>query len=265
MCLRVWKSKCESFQRLKRVFPPVHMCVLTLLVGEHAPSIVLWLELHRLRASQHLYNKSSAHSWRCCITQPGFTDAEHKTACGGGLGRGGGGTDLRRGQVALCYRCLVEKKTAIKHVVWDHKGWLEEEINALVVPNPLCKGKTWSVTNLQKAKLRSYRHEPKCWLTTKSLSLWWSQDHHPSWANYTSQINAAGVMMIGTILSGITCSRKQKQGVTLDIYFHRWGYVFILVHLFVVCMQGYTKTTEQISMKLGGRMWVRKERPFYVI
>lgn len=59
-------------------------CILTPLFGEHAPGIVLRVALHQSRASQHLYHKSPARSYRCCITPQRFTDAKREAACGGG-------------------------------------------------------------------------------------------------------------------------------------------------------------------------------------
>lgn len=72
--------------------------------------------------SQHLYNKSPAHSCRYYITQQGFTDAEHKTACSGGrMGDGGAagvdpsskwlGGPVRHG---WHYRCLTESENSHK-------------------------------------------------------------------------------------------------------------------------------------------------------
>lgn len=76
----------SAYKEGYRVFPPVHMCVLAPLIREHAPSVVLRRRLHRLRASQHLYNKSPNLSRY--TTQPGFTDAKHRAASGGGLAQG---------------------------------------------------------------------------------------------------------------------------------------------------------------------------------
>lgn len=120
----------------KRVFPPVHMCVLTLLGTEHAPSIVLWLELHQFWASQHLYNKSPADSCRCYITQQGFADAKHRAACIWGLTRGQKRVDSSSTRVALWRTGVIRsalqwRKTVIKYVAQDHKRHPWEEINIL--------------------------------------------------------------------------------------------------------------------------------------
>lgn len=88
------------------------MCVLTLLLSEHAPSIVLWLELHQLWASQHLYNKSPAYSCRCYITQQGFTDAKQRTACGWRPNTGPAGVHSSSTRIGgdAAHRCQYRRK-----------------------------------------------------------------------------------------------------------------------------------------------------------
>lgn len=52
----------------------VSTCLHVHLDSEYAPGIGLWLELHQCWASQHLYNKSPARSYRCYVTLQSFTD-----------------------------------------------------------------------------------------------------------------------------------------------------------------------------------------------
>lgn len=52
----------------------VSTCLHVHLDSEYAAGIGLWLELHQCWASQHLYNKSPARSYRCYVTLQSFTD-----------------------------------------------------------------------------------------------------------------------------------------------------------------------------------------------